>query len=115
MLNKNKNYINIILFFIIINYENLYNVLELVALNQNGIDLELITAIVEKFLNPNNNPVLNQNEKMISEYWGEKLLCPFSKLISQGLTKEEALLIIEFFKIETIEDLNKLKKWLKYK
>ena len=114
MLNQNNNKIYIIIFFfiIIINFKNLNNILEPICLNQNNVDLELIIKIVEKFLDTNNVPVLNKNEKLIAEYWNEKNLCPFSELISHGLTKKEAFLIIDFFQIEDINDLNRLKEWL---
>lgn len=42
-----------------------------------------------------------------------KLLCTFSKLMSHGLTKEETLLLRDFFKITSIKDLNKLEKFIK--
>jgi hypothetical protein len=72
-------------------------------------NLELIKSLVEKFLDPKNVPILTEKEKFIAQYWNEQPLCPFSKLVSHGLTREEALKIISFFKIEGIEDLEKLK------
>ena len=109
MLNNNKIKIIyiILIFFLIIFFENCTNITY--TLNENSIDLEYIIKIVEKFLDPNNAPILNKEEKLIAEYWNETLLCPFSKLISHKLTKEEALLIIEFFNITNLEDLEKLK------
>ena len=72
-------------------------------------NLELIKSLVEKFLDPKNVQILTEKEKSIAQYWNEQPLCPFSKLVSHGLTREEALKIISFFKIEGIEDLEKLK------
>ncbi len=102
MFNKNEKNLIIFLIIIIIIYFNNYTL----CLNETNTDE--ITIIVEKFLNPLNIPILNKNEILISKYWNENILCPFSKLISHGLTKKEALLIIDFFKIEKIEDLNRL-------
>lgn len=112
MISKKKNYI--IIFFIIItiisyDYINLNSILQPTVLNQNNNDLDLIIKLVEKFINPDNAPILTLNEQLSALYWNEKPLCPFSKLISHGLTKKEALLIIDFFQIEDIGDLEKLK------
>jgi hypothetical protein len=100
-------FIIIIIVFLIINYQILYYF----SLNENLSELEKITQLIEKYLNPENIPVLNNEEKRIAEYWGNSL-CPFSKLTSHGLTKEEALLIIDFFDITSIEDLQKLKDFI---
>lgn len=111
MLNKNKIKFCIIIFIIvlIINYEYYNIILEPITLNQNNPDLQYIIKIVKKFLDPNNAVILNKEEKLIAKYWDNPNLCPFSKLMNHGLTKEEALLLIDFFNIESIEDLEKLK------
>jgi hypothetical protein len=83
------------------------------TLNSEIINLDEIIIIIKKFLNPNSIPILNENEKIAAEYWKSELFCPFSKLTSHGLTKKEALLIIDFFKIESISDLKKLEEFLK--
>ena len=114
MLNQNKIKICIIIsiFILIINYKYYNVILESNTFNQSNPDLEYIIKIVKKFLDPNNAVILNKEEEIIAEYWNYKGLCPFSKLMSHGLTKEEALLLIDFFNIESIEDLEKLNSFL---
>lgn len=109
---NNKIKLLIILIFFIIIYLQLPNdfILNCGAKNENIDD---IIILIKKYLDSNSFPILTKNEKIIAEYWKTDLLCPFSKLISHGLTKEEALLIIDFFQIENIEDLNKLEQFIK--
>lgn len=113
MLNQNKIKICIIIFIfiLIINYEYYNIIFESITLNQNNPDLQFIIKIVKKFLDSNNAVILNKEEELIAKYWNYPSLCPFSKLMSHGLTKEEALLLIDFFNIESMEDLSKLEKF----
>jgi hypothetical protein len=111
MLNKkNKNFI-IYPIFLIICYHYFND--NFILLNSDIENVKNIIIIIEKFLNPKSIPILTESEKAIAIFWNQELICPFSKLISHGLTKEEALLIIDFFKIEKIEDLIRLEEFLK--
>jgi hypothetical protein len=110
---KNKN--QIILFIFLLIYINFFFINTL-NLSENSAELEIITKLVEKYLN--NIPVLTDSEKVIAQYWKQNNsvnvdLCPFSKLISHGLSKKEAHLILNFFNIQNIEDLQKLNDFLK--
>lgn len=110
MLSKNEK-IKIFVIFLIIYYCINNNI---IIFNSNIENINEIITIIEKYLNPESIPILNKNEKLIAQYWNKlPILCPFSKLTSHGLTREEALLIIDFFQIETIQDLEKLKDFLK--
>lgn len=107
MLKKKNIKFYIILVGLIIHYYYFDNV----CLNQNGPEMEII-CLIERYLDPLNIPILNKQELLIKEYWGD-VLCPFSKLRSRGLSMEEAFLLIDFFNITVIEDLKKLEEFIK--
>jgi hypothetical protein len=111
MIKQNNIKFYIILLLFILNYYIFDNI----SLNENLPESEIIIKLIEKYLDPQNIPVLNEQEKIIAEYWGKilKFKCPFSKLTSHGLSKEEALLLIDFFNINDIEDLKKLEEFIK--
>ena len=114
MMKKNNIQIYILLIFLFI----LFSSLENISLNENIPELDMeILKLIRKFFDPKSIPVLTENEKLIAEYWKIKLnsdpnSCPFTTLTSRGLTREEANLLIEFFKIEDAKDLEKLRQYL---
>jgi len=111
MIKQNNIKFYIILLLFILNYYIFDNI----SLNENlpESELEIIIKLIEKYLDPQNIPVLNEQEKIIAEYWKTVLKCPFSILRSHGLSREEALLLIDFFEISDIEDLKKLEEFIK--
>jgi hypothetical protein len=111
MIKQNNIKFYIILLLFILNYYIFDNI----SLNENLPESEIIIKLIEKYLDPQNIPVLNEQEKIIAEYWKKilNLKCPFSKLTSHGLSNEEALLLIDFFNINDIEDLKKLEEFIK--
>jgi hypothetical protein len=111
MIKQNNIKFYIILLLFILNYYFFDNI----SLNENLSELEIIIKLIERYLDPQNIPVLNEQEKIIAEYWKIVIKCPFSKLTSHGLSKEEALLLIDFFEITDIEDLKKLEEFIKKK
>lgn len=109
MIKQNNVKFYVILLLLILNYYIFDNI----SLNESLPELEIIIKLIEKYLDPQNIPVLNEQEKIIAEYWKTVLKCPFSKLTSHGLSREEALLLIDFFEISDLEDLKKLEEFIK--
>lgn len=109
--NNIKFYIVLVLLLLIFNYLTLNNII----LNEDLSELEVIIKLIGKYLDPKNAPILTKEEKIIAEYWKivSQAQCPFSKLTSHGLTKEEALLLIDYFQITILEDLKKLEEFIK--
>ena len=94
----------------VLNYEIiLHNFL----LNESQYELEEIIKLAEKFLNPQNIPILTEQEILIAKYWETTQFCPFSKLISHNLTKKEAFLLMSFFDIKDVQDLEKINEFIK--
>jgi hypothetical protein len=114
--NKLKKTLILFLFLFILIHENFFDLINNITLNESSPELKEIIEIIEKFLDPNTNFVLSEKEKIIAEYYKEHTatvkLCPFTVLTSHGLTRDEALLILDFFSITDIEDLKILKEFL---
>lgn len=112
MIKQNNIKFYIILLLLILNFFFFDNF----SLNENIPEFDII-KLIEKFFNTDNTPIVTEQEKIIAEYWKMKsnsdpTQCPFSTLISHNLTTDEANFLIDFFKIETVADLEKLKKYL---
>lgn len=72
-----------------------------------------ILTLIEKYLDPANHPILTIEEQLIEQYWQQQMpevmgQCPFNELVSKNLTEDECFFLIEFFDINSKEDIQKL-------
>lgn len=84
--------------------------------NENHVPVEIIDMLQKFFDSP--PIILNEEEKLIAEYWktefgSDPTACPFTKFITHGLTANQAHILIEFFKITDVSDIEKLEQLIK--